>query len=238
MTIGADIKEVFQEIGVPYTIIRDSGNITGEYCDLEVIVDDKSTFFRDFVYVGDLSHDSVLTTGDIIYVTALSCYFLVVSVSSDQFEGSIYMKTAQFYKCNVIGTLFRQLGEDWDANYKTTGTWTSIKTGVRGVLINREFGEIPQNLQFGQIQTSQLTLFVPTAIDVQPLDRFWITNLDYWKIESVESRRISNVSVCEIVEDTRSVSWTTTSTTTTSSTTTSTTSSSSTSSTTTTTSPP
>ena len=31
MTIGPDIKEAIVEVGTKFTIVRDSGNVTGEY---------------------------------------------------------------------------------------------------------------------------------------------------------------------------------------------------------------
>ena len=98
MTIGLDIKEVLREVGNTITIIRDSGNITGEYTMFQSNAQVTKPFIREFFLEGWLSYDTEAVVGDIVEFVVMGDRYIVMNKSPKMLENVIYQYDGVFYK--------------------------------------------------------------------------------------------------------------------------------------------
>ncbi len=231
MTIGPDIKEVLSEVGVKYLIVRDSGNVTGEYLTYKPNAQVTKPFIREYFLEAALSYATKAIAGDIIqFVVTEDCYIIMNSTPA-LFENAVIKYETVLYKTNVLIDVLRP------SNVRNTNTlqmrtvWTPIKTQARALISVPMFGiDLDTNEELGLIGVGNYELYVPSSYGVQVLDRIRISSSEFYRVETVKSRRYKNVVVLDIGEDvgpSTSTTTTTTSSTSSSSSTASTTSSTS-----------
>ena len=229
MTIGTDLEEVLDEVGAAYTILRDSGNITGEYLDAETNAQVTKPFIREFFLEASLGHNTEAVNGDYLQFNITSDIYMVMNKTAEIFENSIIAYQVVLYKCNVSdGLILRPTNPDWDSDYYRRTVWSTVKANAIFLLTSHLMGGELEELDLGEITLHQNEMIIPTSIGVQIMDRVKISDTEYYKVSSVKKRRFKDVDVLEVIEDVRPVTTTTTTSTTT--TTTSTTTSSSTTS--------
>lgn len=218
MGIGDDIKSVFVENGVAFTIVRDAGNISGEYLDYEPNSQVTKPFIREhFLEVG-FSYDTQTVGGDIIRfdvsgeLDADKEHYLVVHHSPSMFENQKIITDGVVYKTNVLGTFQRPSGER-DSSLQWNRVWTTHKTGVRGVLTDKLYGTYldDETQLVAQVDIKSLLLYVPSSIKPMVHDRFLITgeNLtaltgqEYYAVKYLETHSHTGVTKVYLEEDTR-----------------------------------
>lgn len=202
MAIGLDIKEVHSEIGAQVTILRDAGNITGEYVVLKVNRQVTKPFVREFFVQGEFSYDSQVVSGDVVQVVD-GRKFIVMNRTPEIFENAIAFLDCVLYKVNVAGSIYR-LSVEKNAGYKKVPTWTLIKAPCYGLLTEALFGnELADDDDAGQLELTENDLFLPAAYGLEMLDRFEITATDYHQIETIKKRRFALVDYATVGEDTR-----------------------------------
>jgi len=203
MSFGADIKEMLWDIGTPFTILRDSGNISGEYINLEVNSQATKPFIREFFMQGLLSYDTACVGGDVIELSDTR-RFLIVNRTPEQFEGQTYDYNSVLYKCNVSGELLRQSSTPtFDDDYEEHLPFTSVKTVAYGLLTEEMYGNyLEQDEGAGQLLNRALVLYLPSSYGIQPLDRY-VTGGTNLKVEEVDYNKYDGVDVAHLEIDTR-----------------------------------
>ena len=205
--IGADIKDVLDELGTSLTIYRYPGpTFIEEKCDPVFFPTHSSEFLRQFFSSITLSHTSQVVSGDTI--ESMGLFFLCTTLLPSYFEDEIVDLTAAFYRCNCVGKLSRypQRGIR-NADYVKEYNWSDIHTDVHAL----QYENVRDSSQFVQEDVIALAiqgnlLFLPTHVVVKEGDRWYPeqTNLDvFFKVSSIDFLRIDNVSICILTEDER-----------------------------------
>lgn len=227
MTIGIDIKEVLIEEGTSFTILRDSGNITGEYLDYETNEQVTKPFIQEFFLQAMMAHDTQAVQGDVIQFVTTGNTYLVMGSNTELFENAAIYKAVVLYKTNCQPGIYRPRDAARDGQYLTRTIWDLVKAAPYCLITTQLYGhDLQTDIPLGYIGVEGHELYIQSSIGIKVGDRVRISFDEYFRVKAVKKRRFSAVDVCDLEEETRP--WTTTTTTTSSSTTTSTSSSSST----------
>ena len=87
--IGEDIKEALEESGTAFTILRDGGNLSGEYCYWTPNKQVTKPFIREYFKEADLYWDTAALTGEVIRFDATGEIHLVMNMTPRIFENEI-----------------------------------------------------------------------------------------------------------------------------------------------------
>jgi len=201
MTLGADIKEVIDDVGVPITILRDAGNITGEHVKTKLNAQVTKPFIREFFGEAWLAYDTQAIAGDYIQVSD-GRIFIIMNKTPKLFEGCVIRYNAVIYKCNVVGTIRRPSTSY--VSYSTTTSWNTIKSNVNALITESLFGnELDQDDELGALGLSSNDMYIPNSLGVKVLDRFKISSNEYYQIETIKARRFENIDLVGLGEDNR-----------------------------------
>jgi len=211
MGIEVDIKEVVEEVGTEFEIIRLAGVISGEYLTTESNSQITKPFIREFFLDASMPYDTEVVAGDIIRFPIDNRKFIVMNKTPEHFENIVVEQSVVLYKCNVSGEIQRFSGEtSWDSNYQMSGSWTTILGSGEeprvcyGLLTEKLFGtELLEKSDLGQIGIQADELYLPHSYGAEPLDRYVVASGEYLKIKTVEKRKYDNVDICSMEEDTR-----------------------------------
>lgn len=201
MTLGDDYKEVIYEIGSQFTIIRDSGNVSGEFVRIKLNAQVTKPFIREFFVEADFSYDTAVIAGDVV-VLGDGRAFLVMNITPHLFEDEAYRRTAVLYKSNVIGTLYRP--REIKVGYNTRIVWQIVKQSVYGLFTESYYGhELNDDAPVGPVTSLAMDGYIPHTVGCKKGDRLWISDSEYYQAESIMTRRYDNVDVVQFGEDTR-----------------------------------
>jgi len=204
MTIGDDLKATFEEVGAAFTVIRDAGNLTGDYLDYELNRQVTKPFIREYFLEASVGHDVDVVAGDVVQIDTLGKQYLVMNLTSDMFENATISKEVVLYKSNVSGELLRFSGEGWDSDYRHRQQWDTQKSDAYGLLTEKLFGtDLTQDEELGQMGLEASVLYLPNSYGAKALDRYEYTSGEFLKIEVVEKRKFDRVDACHVTEDTR-----------------------------------
>ncbi len=204
MSISDDIKEVLEEVGSSIVILRDTGNITNEFADLELNLQATKPFIISFFKKIALSYDTQAVSGDIVNFEITGDKYLVTTLNPEEFENAVISKQGVLYLCNVSGELSRPSGEVWSsATYHKGQSWETIKSNCYALLVNPEFYNKMVAEEVALLGTEENELFLPHSVGIRVGDRYESCSGEYHKIEVVNSYRYIGVDACRIVEDTR-----------------------------------
>lgn len=226
MTVGPDIKEVLQDVGVKIKIYAPTRTYRGEYIKYAPNSQVTKPFIREFFLDGQAAYDTDMAAGHIVEILETGVKYIVMNKTPAMLENSVYRYDVVLYKCNVTIDVERPV--EIRSDYLTRTTWQKIKSAQPALLTSPLFGvTMETDREIGLLRIDRGELYVPTSYGVQRLDRIRITGTrEYYRVEAIQQRRYEDVDVVDVGEDQRP--GTTTTTTTTSSSTTTTTSSSST----------
>jgi len=221
MTIGPDIKEAIVEVGTKYTIVRDAGNITGNYLDYESNAQVTKPFIREFFLEAQLTYDSQAVAGDIIQFTTTLADYFIMNLTPEMFENTIISYLAVLYKTNETVTIYRPSEARDPDTYLMKTTWTPVETNKPILITAPLFGiDLETDEQLGLIGLQVHEAFVPTNYNVQVLDRFLLSSGEYFRVDAIKKRRFEGMDVVDVSNDTRPTTTTSTSTSSTTTTTT------------------
>lgn len=226
MSIGVDLKEVLQEVGTAFTVIRESGNIEGEYLDFELNSQVTKPFIQEFFLEAVLQYDTSVNVGDIIEFSVNGVRYMLMNKTPEMFENAIISYASVLYKCNVKIDVRRPSEGDWDRShsYDRYTSWEIIKSNIDALLTTPLYGNsLETDEELGLIGIQKGELYLPSSVGIKVLDRIRLEKDEYYRVEAVKKRRYSAVDVIDVGEDTRPSFSTTSSTTTTSSSSTTTT---------------
>ena len=218
MTIGPDIKEAIVEVGTGFTIIRDAGNIEGEYLTHKSNAQVTKPFIREFFLEGTMQYDTDVVSGDIIEFDTTGTRYLVTHITPTLFENAVIRYETVLYQANVNVSIFRPT-EVRDAHtYHMRTAWSTVKAAVDLVLTTPLFGQsLDGDTELGLLNVEMHEVYAPSSYGITYLDRIKILSTgEYWRVEAVRKYRYDGVDVIDVGEDVRpTTSTTTTSTTTT-----------------------
>lgn len=218
MTIGPDIDEAIEEVGTAFTVIRDSGNVTGEYLFFKPNQQVTKPFIREFFLEAWLVYNTSAVAGDIIEFNKTANKYIIMNLTPYLFENEIIKYDGVLYKTNVTATILR-MSQFRNAQYHMETRWSVVKADTDLLLTTALFGhDLDSDEQIAMLGIERHEMYAPSSIGIKVHDRIKLSATEYFRVENVKKRRYQNVDVFDIGEDTRP--WTTTTTTTSSTTTT------------------
>ncbi len=201
--IGIDIKEAYVEVGTAFTIIRDAEDLSGEYLDFDINRQATKPFIRGFFLECSLPFDTSGETGDILSFDTTQDKYLVINKTPDVFENEIIEYSGVLYRCNVSGELFRPT-EARSEQYRTGTTWATIKTNAHGLQTETLFGtDLDTDEELGLLGLESDELYLPKSYGAQVLDRYQPSSGEYYRVESIKTRKFPGVVVIKLGEDQR-----------------------------------
>jgi hypothetical protein len=204
-SIGADIKEVMDELGVTATILRSPTNITEKITTEADYVSSTNPFMQEHHTNIGLNYNTQVVTGDLLQI--LNDYHLVIAKVPDMFEGEMVEFTAALYKCNVSGAVLLIPVQTQDPDtFKLTSTWNVRKTGVRGVLHQyKRSAPLEPETSAGRNPIFELEMFVPASYGAVINDRVYISATEYFRILDIEKYKLPGIHTLTLVQDDRVV---------------------------------
>ena len=207
MSIGPDLEEVLDEVGTAYTIYKpDSTVITGEYLDADINRQVTKPFIREFFIEAFVPYNTQLAEGDIVEFDIDGRRFLTMNLTPELFENQIIAYGSVLYKCNEKATIQRLTKGGWVDGYKRDRVWADLFTDVDILLTERFFGtgmgivEPKDFMEYGIIDNQ---MYVSAYYDIQPLDRIWLSETEFFRVGFVETRKFNSVYSCALTGDTR-----------------------------------
>lgn len=204
--IGADISEVISEVGLSFTILRDSGNITGESCTYEMNTQATKPFIREHQLEANFIYTTQAVVGDVIQFTDGRNY-LIMNLIPEIFEEEVVNYSATLYLCNLTTTacLLRPAEVRDTETYNLVAGWETVEAApMYGILDDRAFGSMVDEFEeVGQIQLWKINLIVPKTYGIKPFDRLELSATQYYKVDTVESYWFPGCHRALLVEDTR-----------------------------------
>ena len=205
MTIGDDIKETFEDVGTGYTVFRDTGDVSGEYLDYAINAQVTKPFTREFFLQATLPYDSSALTGDVIQFDTTGDNYLLMNKTPELFENTLITNEAVLYKANVSGELLRPSGETWSTQtYHKEPQWETIKSNCHALQTEALYGhDLDTDEELGLLGVQNHELYIPHSVGVRILDRYQPLSGEFYRVETIKTRRYEDIDVCEIGEDRR-----------------------------------
>ena len=204
MSLGSDIAELLSEVASSFVILRDSGDISGEYCDISINFQATKPFIISYFRNAVFQYNSNVISGDVIIFDNTEDSYLITTLNPEEFENSIVTKQGVLYLCNVSGELLRPSGEVWNTDYyHKEQSWETIKSDCRALLVNPELRNKLTDEEAVMVSIEDNELYLPASVGVAVNDRYVPVSGEYYKIDVVNSYRYFGISVCKLVEDTR-----------------------------------
>lgn len=205
MTIGEDIRETFEDVGTSYVILRDSGDISGEFLDYAINRQITKPFVREFFLEATLPDNTEAITGDTIRFETTSDVYLVMNKTPELFENAVVTNESTLYKTNVSGTLLRPSGEVWDPQtYRKEPQWQTVKSDCPALQTEALYGhDLDTDEELGLLGVENHELYIAHSVGMQVLDRFEPASGEYYRVETIKTRRYPGIDVGGLGKDTR-----------------------------------
>lgn len=209
--LGADIKEVYTELGTDVIIVTRNPVITGEKVIYEINSQATKPFIREHHLDSTFPYDTKITVDDVIQFPKTGDHYLIMNKTPEMFENEIVEYSVVLYKCNLSTAVhvLRPIEVRDSVSYNMIAGWhVAIDSPVYGLMSDRIFGStLEEGIRVaGQFQIWRVDLFIPKFYGLKPLDRIVISEHEYYKVESIEDYYYPGVCVALLVEDTRPVS--------------------------------
>jgi len=211
MSIGPDIKEVFEELGTAIIIHKPDGTIvSNEFMDYDDTFHDASTELqRQFALTGSLAYDSKIIIGDIIKFVNHEELYITIGVKPSYFEDLYVTKEVYLLRCNTVGMFCRKT-EIRNENLEVVTDWVELFEHINAVQFERGTNtEAEEFTDVMEISIGTQLLYV-SSFDIQIGDRWYPNELDrekYFRIDTIHTRRFSNGQdacyLCFLADDTR-----------------------------------
>jgi len=206
--LGVDIAEVYTELGALATIVNRTPVVTGERVLYDINSQATKPFIREYHLDASLAYDTEITTDDVILLPTTNKYYMVMNKTPELFEDGVVEWSVVLYLCNLPATahILRPVEIRNPTTYKMISGWQVLNEApIYGLASDRFFGaEIDQETpKAGQFQKWKIDLYLPKFYAIKPLDRIFMTETEYYKVEAIESHHYPGVNMALLVEDTR-----------------------------------
>lgn len=190
MSLGDDIKEVYEEIGMAVTILRAGGDITGEYIDSEP--DAGTSFIRRAFFASTTQ----AVPGDIVEIPALgNKKYLVILLIPDVFENSPFEYGTLLYQCNFQGRVER-LAQARNSSYRLELTETEV---VNPAYMFRGASDFSLSFEdFGTVEIKKGEIYFPASYPIEQMDRFVTDAGDVYRIGAIDEGRYEGIRTAMI----------------------------------------
>jgi len=206
MTIGSEITSMLAGVGAAYTIVRDAGNISGEYATYRHTSQATKPITLEHFKRARIAYNTSAEAGDVIEFDVSTERFLVTNMLPKIFEGNLAWYDSILYKCNVnSGELMRPSGEVRDPNtYLKETQWQSVKDNCDAMQVAALYGnELEDEQELALLGLSKNEVYLPHSYGAQVLDRWKPASGEYYQVSIVETRRFPNIDVLTVEEDHR-----------------------------------
>lgn len=202
--LGPDIKEVYEEVGIGFTLLR-AIEIPGGFMHYSLNRQVTKPFIREFFLEAFLSYDTPATAGEVLRFDVTGDIFMVMNKTPQTFENEIIQYHAVLYKCNVSGELLRVSGETWNDNYQMNPVYQTVRANAYGLMTEALYGhDLETDEELGQIGVENHELYLPASFGPKILDRYIPYSGEWpYKLETLKTRRFPAVYVAELAKDTR-----------------------------------
>jgi hypothetical protein len=209
--LGPDIKEVYVEEGSSIQIVNRSP-VVSEKILYELNAQATKPFIREHHLDCFFPYDTVIETGDVVFITESNRYYIVMNKTPELFEDNVVEYSGVLYLCNLPTTAhivrpveIRDKSMSSSSGYDMITGWTVIANApVYGLMSDRIFGSAIENgIIVGQDELWRIDLYIPKWYDIKPLDRLIVSSTEYYKVETVESYNYPGCVMALLVEDTR-----------------------------------
>jgi hypothetical protein len=205
MSIGADIAEVYEEVGTQVSIIKHDG--TGpftEYITYEINVQASSPFVTQFMLDASFVYNTDAAAGDVVQFIDDSSNFIIASFNKERFEGEVVINECILYRCNALAEVLRKTSVRNQDTLRLENVWTPVIQGepvlITGLVDMQQF--VANDHSFFAIPG--LNLHISGNIDLKVGDRVDIdSGAEVYEVRAVESRRLNNLTMARVTPDNR-----------------------------------
>jgi hypothetical protein len=201
MSLGADLKEIFTEMGMSYTVARNSVTVGSEYG--EVIINSQAT--KPFIVLNFLKlvvpYDSVILGGDhVIFVDGRE--YIITAKNPEYVENALIKSECVLLKTNGSVKIERPSEEDDGNEYDDAIEWTEV-TLSEPVLLTESLRDQESIVDdIGTFEDHGMELYISGVIGIKIGDRLHDGD-DKYVIETVKRKRYDNVHMASLGLDTR-----------------------------------
>ena len=206
--LSIDIADVYDELGAIASIVNRTPVVTGQRVLYDINSQATKPFIREYHLDGSLPYDTLITPQDVIRIISTDKYYMIMNKTPELFEDSVVEWNVVLYLCNLPATahILRPVEVRDPATYKIVHGWQVLyDSPIYGLASDRFFGaEIDQETpKAGQFQMWKIDLYLPKIYTIKPLDRIFMSETEYYKVEAIESHHYPGVNMVLLVEDTR-----------------------------------
>jgi hypothetical protein len=201
MTLGLDYREVLQEVGVSVVILRDEGEIAGEFIQIKTNAQVTKPFVREFFLEAMLSFDTEIIAGDVIRMDD-GRVFLVMNKTPHMFEGEAWKFVAVLYKTNTVGVLLRPTVTT--GGHASVVSWAIVKNPCYALITESYYGNrLDEDEQVGMLDLTAMDLYLPHVVGIKIGDQYQVSESEYYRADKIAYYKYENVDVALMGEDTR-----------------------------------
>ena len=202
MSLGSDLKETYEEIGIKVTVDGDAE----EYIDYAPNAQVTKPFIREFFIEGSIPYDTTQVVGSIVRFDIFNRDYMVMNLTPESLENEVYEYSGVFYMSNVSGEISRPSGEAvWDEeSYQKKTSFETIQEDAYALMTEPLFGtDLDSQSELGNLSIEKDEMYIPTRYGIQALDRYQPASGEYREVTAVMKRRFSGMDVCKLSEDNR-----------------------------------
>jgi hypothetical protein len=205
MSIGPDIKEALDDVGISYNILLPVPLPDSEKMVAKSNTQGTKPFVREFFLSATLSYDTKATVGAVIKTVTAAVPYMVMTKTPTIFEDEIIENKVILYKCNVSGEILRLSGEStWDNKYQKHPVFQIIRSNAYGLQVEQLTGSgININEEISAISTDRHDLYVPSYYGIKELDRYQPVSGEFYLVKAVKTRIHDDIDVAELITDER-----------------------------------
>jgi hypothetical protein len=203
MSIGQDLKEAIEAVGVKISIVGRNAPI--EHVRFKTNKQVTKPFIREFFLETMMSWDTNIISGDIIEVGITGLRYIMMNKTPDLFENEVMRYSGVVYKTNVNGSLQRPYYRR-GADLKKSEIFETVPgaESVDALMVEALYGHsLDIDDALGELGLEKHELFIPHRFGANHKDRFYINEARYYRVITVKTHRYDDVDVLEIDVDTR-----------------------------------
>lgn len=212
MTVGDDIKEVFNELGPAVSVYKHATDtFHSEHIDYSFEVNRIYPHTSHYIIKALFVYDTVAAPGDIVSFvddSDITDSFLLVSMMKERFEGSVISKEGVLFLCNSYIDVSRRT-ETRDDDYNLHTSWPVHVSGELAFFTGQLDDNQTYNKEYADFSIDSNLLYISGHIDIKKDDRCIVKQSaedvsgELFQVTIVETNRLPNIKICKVVEDTR-----------------------------------
>jgi len=205
MTTAGDIKDIIIAAGAAFTIIREAGNVSGEYATYTLTNQATKPITLEHFRQGYMPHDTNAAAGEVVEFDDTNERYLLTNKLPSILWNDVVRYSAVFYKCNVnSGELLRPSGEVRDDQYHMKTQWEPIKNNCDAMQVASLYGnDLEEDKALGLLGLKKDEVYIPHSVGAQVMDRWQPASGEYYQVSVISTRRFPGVDVLIVEEDNR-----------------------------------